>query len=112
MRRSAFGGFRELEGNHAAVMGGAGFLGSHACTWLEYPGARVTSIDILIKGTALNADHLMGARKFRLIDYGVTEYLPVPGEVDYVLNFSSPASPVDYLKWPIHTLKVGAFGTH
>jgi dTDP-glucose 4,6-dehydratase len=54
----------------------------------------------------------MGDRKFRLIDYDVTDYLHVPGEVDYVMNFASPASPVDYLKWPIHTLKVGAFGTH
>jgi dTDP-glucose 4,6-dehydratase len=112
MRRSAFGGFRELEGRHAVVMGGAGFLGSHVCTWLVYSGAKVTCIDNLITGSASNVAHLMGDRKFRLIDYDVTDYLHVPGEVDYVLNFASPASPVDYLKWPIHTLKVGAFGTH
>jgi dTDP-glucose 4,6-dehydratase len=112
MRRSAFGGFRELEGKHAVVMGGAGFLGSHVCTWLVYSGARVTCIDNLITGNAQNVAHLMGDRKFRLIDYDVTDYLHVPGEVDYVLNFASPASPMDYLKWPIHTLKVGAFGTH
>jgi dTDP-glucose 4,6-dehydratase len=112
MRRSAFGGFRELEGKHAVVMGGAGFLGSHVCTWLVYSGAKVTCIDNLITGSAANVAHLMGDRKFRLIDYDVTDYLHVPGNVDYVLNFASPASPVDYLKWPIHTLKVGAFGTH
>jgi len=112
MRRSAFGGFRELEGKHAVVMGGAGFLGSHVCTWLVYSGARVTCIDNLITGNAQNVAHLRGDRRFRLIDYDVTDYLHVPGQVDYVLNFASPASPVDYLKWPIHTLKVGAFGTH
>ncbi len=112
MRRSAFGGFRELEGKHAVVMGGAGFLGSHICTWLTYSGARVTCIDNLITGNASNVTHLMGDKKFRLIDYDVTDFLHVEGEVDYVLNFASPASPVDYLKWPIHTLKVGAFGTH
>ncbi len=112
MRRSAFGGFRELEGKHAVVMGGAGFLGSHVCTWLVYSGAQVTCIDNLITGQAQNVAHLMGDRKFRLIDYDVTDYLHVSGDVDYVLNFASPASPVDYLKWPIHTLKVGAFGTH
>ncbi len=112
MRRSAFGGFRELEGKHAVVMGGAGFLGSHVCTWLVYSGAQVTCIDNLITGNAQNVSHLMGDRRFRLIDYDVTDYLHVPGDVDYVLNFASPASPVDYLKWPIHTLKVGAFGTH
>ena len=109
---SAFAGFRELEGKHAVVMGGAGFLGSHICTWLVSSGARVTCIDNLITGNAANVSHLMGDKRFRLIDYDVTDYLHVGGDVDYVLNFASPASPVDYLKWPIHTLKVGAFGTH
>ena len=112
MRRSAFGGFQELEGKHAVVMGGAGFLGSHVCTWLVYSGAQVTCLDNLITGNASNVSHLMGDRKFRLIDYDVTDYMHVSGDVDYVLNFASPASPADYLKWPIHTLKVGAFGTH
>jgi len=94
------------------VLGGAGFLGSHVCTRLVYSGARVTCIDNMITGHAENVAHLMGDKRFRLIDYDVTDYLHVPGEVDYVMNFASPASPVDYLKWPIHTLKVGAFGTH
>jgi dTDP-glucose 4,6-dehydratase len=112
MRRSALGGFRELEGKHAVVLGGAGFLGSHLCTWLVYSGAKVTCIDNLITGNAANVAHLMGDKKFRLLDYDVTDFLHVDGHVDYVLNFASPASPVDYLQWPIHTLKVGAFGTH
>lgn len=112
VRRSAFGGFQDLEGKHAVVLGGAGFLGSHVCTWLVYSGARVTCIDNMITGNASNVSHLLGDNKFRLIDYDVTDYLHVAGDVDYVLNFASPASPVDYLKWPIHTLKVGAFGTH
>ena len=111
-RSSTLGGFRELDGKHAVVMGGAGFLGSHVCTWLVYSGARVTCLDNLITGNAANVAHLMGDKKFRLIDYDVTDYMHVPGDVDYVMNFASPASPTDYLRWPIHTLKVGAFGTH
>ncbi|MCH8971623.1 MAG: GDP-mannose 4,6-dehydratase [Acidobacteria bacterium] len=104
--------FRELDGKHAVVMGGAGFLGSHVCTWLVHSGARVTCIDNLITGHASNVDHLLENKGFRLIYYDVTDFIHVAGNVDYVMNFASPASPVDYLKWPIHTLKVGAFGTH
>ena len=104
---------RELDGDHAVVLGGAGFLGSHVCTWLVDAGARVTCIDNLFTGTAANVDHLLeNSGKFRLINYDVTDFIHVAGQVDFVLNFASPASPVDYLKWPIHTLKVGAFGTH
>lgn len=104
--------FEEFDGKHAVVLGGAGFLGSHICTWLLESGARVTCLDNMITGRADNVAHLIENPKFHLIDYDVTEYVWVPGQVDYVLNFASPASPVDYLKWPIHTLKVGAFGTH
>jgi dTDP-glucose 4,6-dehydratase len=111
-RRSGFGGFPELEGKHAVVMGGAGFLGSHICTRLMDSGTRVTCLDNLITGNAENLAHLMGDKRFHLINYDVTDFIHVSGDVDYVLNFASPASPVDYLKWPIHTLKVGAFGTH
>ncbi|HKY49243.1 MAG TPA: NAD-dependent epimerase/dehydratase family protein, partial [Acidimicrobiia bacterium] len=93
-------------------MGGAGFLGSHMCTWLVYSGAQVTCIDNMITGTASNVGHLFGHSGFKLLDYDVTDFLHVPGQVDYVFNFASPASPVDYLRWPIHTLKVGALGTH
>ena len=112
MRRTSFGRLAEFEGKHAVVLGGAGFLGSHVCTWLVHSGAQVTCIDNMITGHAENVGHLIGDKRFRLIDYDVTDYLHVSGDVDYVLNFASPASPVDYLRWPIHTLKVGAFGTH
>jgi dTDP-glucose 4,6-dehydratase len=66
----------------------------------------------MITGNAANVAHLMGDKKFRMVDYDVTDFIHVAGDVDFVMNFASPASPVDYLKWPIHTLKVGAFGTH
>lgn len=102
----------EFDGAHAVVLGGAGFLGSHICTWLLESGAKVTCLDNMITGSASNVSHLLEHPKFHLIDYDVTEYVWVQGDVDYVLNFASSASPVDYLKWPIHTLKVGAFGTH
>jgi dTDP-glucose 4,6-dehydratase len=104
--------FPELEGKHAVVLGGSGFLGSHICTWMVYSGASVTCIDNMITGSAANVGHLLGNRNFKLLDYDVTDYLHVPGEVHFVLNFASPASPVDYLRWPIHTLKVGSIGTH
>jgi dTDP-glucose 4,6-dehydratase len=101
-----------LHDKHAVVLGGAGFLGSHICTWLVESGARVTCIDNMITGNPENVGNLFGNKAFRLLDYDVTDYLHVSGNVDYVLNFASPASPVDYLRWPIHTLKVGALGTH
>lgn len=104
--------FDEFADRHVVVLGGAGFLGSHVCTALVGSGAKVTAIDNLITGRADNLDHLLQDGRFRLLDYDVTDYLHVKGDVHYVLNFASPASPVDYLKWPIHTLKVGAFGTH
>jgi dTDP-glucose 4,6-dehydratase len=106
------GDLAQFDGKHAVVMGGAGFLGSHICTWLVEAGARVTCLDNMITGRPDNVSHLMDSRDFRFVDYDVTDYMHVAGRVDYVLNFASPASPVDYLKWPIHTLKVGAFGTH
>ncbi|MGH8873904.1 MAG: NAD-dependent epimerase/dehydratase family protein [Acidimicrobiia bacterium] len=115
--RSAEGGVAGYPANgftgaHVVVLGGAGFLGSHACTRLVEAGAQVTCIDNLITGRNDNVGHLIGLPGFRMVDYDVTDYLHVPGRVDYVLNFASPASPVDYLRWPIHTLKVGAMGTH
>jgi dTDP-glucose 4,6-dehydratase len=101
-----------FEDRHAVVLGGAGFLGSHICTALLDAGCQVTCIDNLITGDPGNLGQLFGNPGFRLLDHDVTDYLYVPGAVDYVLNFASPASPVDYLRWPIHTLKVGALGTH
>ncbi len=104
--------FDRFDGTHAVVLGGAGFLGSHICTRLIESGARVTCLDNMITGSPSNVGHLLENGRFHLIDYDVTEYVWVPGAVDFVLNFASPASPVDYLELPIHTLKVGAFGTH
>ena len=101
-----------LTGRHAVVLGGAGFLGSHLCDRLVQAGAGVTVIDNFITSAPRNLDHLVGAAHFRLIDYDVTDYLHVPGDVDFVLHFASPASPVDYLRWPIQTMKVGSLGTH
>jgi dTDP-glucose 4,6-dehydratase len=104
--------FSQLDGAHAVVTGAAGFLGSHLCTRLIGHGARVTGIDNFITGRPDNLSHLAGEPAFTLVDYDVTNYMHVPGDVDYILHFASPASPVDYLRWPIQTMKVGALGTH
>lgn len=103
---------KSYSGSHAVVMGGAGFLGSHLCTRLVDAGATVTCVDNFLTGRPSNLDHLIGRPGFRVIDYDVSDYIHVPGPVDFVLNFASPASPVDYQRWPIRTLKVGALGTH
>ncbi|MEX1177452.1 MAG: NAD-dependent epimerase/dehydratase family protein [Nitriliruptor sp.] len=105
-------GYDRIEGTHVVVTGGAGFLGSHLCTRLLERGARVTAIDNLITGRAVNLEHLLGNPEFRFVHHDVTDYLHVPGPVDAILHFASPASPIDYLELPIQTLKVGALGTH
>jgi dTDP-glucose 4,6-dehydratase len=102
----------ELAGTTAVVTGGAGFLGSHLCAYLLDAGARVIAIDNLSTGEAANIAHLLGNERFQFIRYDVTGYLHVPGTVDFVLHWASPASPADYLRLPIQTLKVGAMGTH
>ena len=96
----------------AVVTGGAGFLGSHLCDCLLDHGWEVLSIDNLVTGTAANVRHLAENPRFRMMQHDVTKFIDVPGPVDYVLHFASPASPVDYLKLPIQTLKVGSLGTH
>ncbi len=97
---------------HAVVTGGAGFLGSHLCERLLTEGCRVTAIDNLVTGSVQNIAHLVGNDLFRFIRHDVTEYMVIDGPVDYILHFASPASPIDYLKLPIQTLKVGSLGTH
>jgi dTDP-glucose 4,6-dehydratase len=96
----------------SVVTGGAGFLGSHLCDALLERGDEVICLDNLITGSSDNVAHLLGNRKFRFIHHDVTEYIFIDGPVDNVLHFASPASPIDYLKLPIQTLKVGSLGTH
>ena len=95
----------------AVITGGAGFLGSHLCRRLLAEGFEVVCMDNLITGRAENVEDLIGER-FRLVHVDVTDYIHVSGPVDAVLHFASPASPIDYLRYPIQTLKVGALGTH
>jgi dTDP-glucose 4,6-dehydratase len=96
----------------AVVTGGAGFLGSHLCDYLLDRGWEILAIDNLVTGTPANLLHLARKSSFAIMQHDVTKYIDVPGPVDYVLHFASPASPVDYLKLPIQTLKVGSLGTH
>lgn len=96
----------------SVVTGGAGFLGSHLGDRLLEEGHHVVCIDNLITGSTENIAHLIGHPHFRFIQYDVTNYLFVDGEVDYIFHFASPASPIDYLRYPIQTLKVGSLGTH
>ncbi|MEQ1748126.1 MAG: UDP-glucuronic acid decarboxylase family protein [Prosthecobacter sp.] len=96
----------------AVVTGAAGFLGSHLTDRLLAEGYQVIGIDSLLTGNVRNIEHLVGNSDFRFIKHDVTNYIHVPGEVHLVFNFASPASPIDYLKLPIQTLKVGSLGTH
>lgn len=94
------------------ITGGAGFLGSHLCELFLKKGHTVIAMDNLITGNINNISHLIGRNKFAFIKYDVTEFVYVPGQLDAILHFASPASPIDYLNYPIHTLKVGSLGTH
>ncbi|MFC2136266.1 UDP-glucuronic acid decarboxylase family protein [Bacteroidota bacterium] len=97
---------------HAVVTGGAGFLGSHLCDKLIKEECKVTCIDNLLTGSLKNIEHLIGNKYFTFIKYDITNFIHIPGSVDYILHFASPASPIDYLELPIQTLKVGSLGTH
>jgi len=95
----------------SVVTGGAGFLGSHLCDRLLAEGHRVIALDNLLTGSTDNIAHLAGEARFTFIKHNITQYIYLPGPVDYVFHFASPASPIDYLELPIQTLKVGSLGT-
>lgn len=94
------------------VTGGAGFLGSHLCDRLLAEGHEVIAMDNLVTGNTDNIAHLAGNNRFLFIHHNITNYIYLKGELDAILHFASPASPVDYLELPIQTLKVGSLGTH
>jgi dTDP-glucose 4,6-dehydratase len=94
------------------ITGGAGFLGSHLCERFLAEGDEVVCMDNLITGSTDNIAHLIGNPHFLFINHDVTNYIYIAGKVDYIFHFASPASPIDYLKLPIQTLKVGSLGTH
>ncbi|HVM41497.1 MAG TPA: UDP-glucuronic acid decarboxylase family protein [Acidimicrobiia bacterium] len=96
----------------ALITGGAGFLGSHLCRSLLDRGWDVVAVDNTLTGRVGNISDLLTHERFTFVHYDVTNYVHVPGELDAVLHFASPASPRDYLEWPIETLKVGSIGTH
>ena len=96
----------------ALVTGAAGFLGSHLCDRLIREGYHVIGMDNLITGDLRNIAHLFKLEQFEFYHHDVSKFVFVPGELDYILHFASPASPIDYLKIPIQTLKVSSLGTH
>ncbi|GAA0538452.1 UDP-glucuronic acid decarboxylase family protein [Chitinophaga japonensis] len=94
------------------ITGAAGFLGSHLCDRFIKEGFHVTGMDNLLTGNIKNIEHLFPLPEFEYYHHDVTKFVHVPGNLDYILHFASPASPIDYLKKPIQTLKVGSLGTH
>ena len=94
------------------ITGAAGFLGSHLCDRFIKEGYRVIGMDNLITGDLRNIEHLFKLEQFEFYHHDVTKFINIPGQLDYIMHFASPASPIDYLKIPIQTLKVGAMGTH
>ncbi|GGO01104.1 epimerase [Microbispora rosea subsp. aerata] len=100
-----------MKGSRVVVTGGAGFLGSYLCERLTGRGAAVVCLDNFLTGSPRNVEHLIGRPEFRLVECDLTGFVHVPGRVDVVLHFASAASPADYLRHPIETLKVGSVGT-
>jgi dTDP-glucose 4,6-dehydratase len=94
------------------ITGAAGFLGSHLCDRFIKEGYDVVGMDNLITGSLKNIEHLFKLKEFEFYHHDVSKFVHVPGEIHYILHFASPASPIDYLKIPIQTLKVGSLGTH
>ncbi len=94
------------------ITGASGFLGSHLCDRFIAEGYYVIGMDNLITGDLKNIEHLFKEQNFEFYHHDVTKFVHVPGHLDYILHFASPASPIDYLKIPIQTLKLGSLGTH
>ena len=94
------------------ITGAAGFLGSHLCDRFLKEGCHVIAMDNLITGNLKNIEHLFKLKEFEFYHHDVSKFIHIPGELDYIMHFASPASPIDYLKIPIQTLKVGSLGTH
>lgn len=94
------------------ITGGAGFLGSHLCDLFVNKGFHVIAMDNLITGDIQNIEHLLPLPNFEFSHHDISKFVHIPGKLDYILHFASPASPIDYLKIPIQTLKVGSLGTH
>lgn len=101
-----------MEKKRVLITGAAGFLGSHLCDRFIQGGYQVVAMDNLLTGNIANIEHLFPLREFEYYHHDVTKFVHVPGPLDYILHFASPASPIDYLKMPIQTLKVGSLGTH
>jgi len=101
-----------MERKRVLITGAAGFLGSHLCDRFIKEGYHVIAMDNLITGDLKNIEHLFPLENFEFYNHDVSKFVYVPGELDYILHFASPASPIDYLKIPIQTLKVGSLGTH
>ena len=101
-----------MEKKRVLIAGAAGFLGSHLCDRFIKEGFHVIGMDNLLTGNIKNIEHLFPLPDFEYYHHDVTKFVHVPGKLDYILNFASPASPIDYLKMPIQTLKVGSLGTH
>ncbi|HEX6914354.1 MAG TPA: UDP-glucuronic acid decarboxylase family protein [Chitinophagaceae bacterium] len=101
-----------MSAKRVLITGAAGFLGSHLCDRFMKEGCHVIAMDNLVTGNMKNIEHLFPEKNFEFYYHDVTKFIHVPGKLDYILHFASPASPIDYLKIPIQTLKVGALGTH
>lgn len=101
-----------MQKKRVLITGAAGFLGSHLCDRFIKEGYKVVAMDNLITGDLKNIEHLFKLEDFEFYHHDITKFIHVPGAIDYILHFASPASPIDYLKIPIQTLKVGAMGTH